>query len=222
MSIQNTKKLMFIATTIAILLAVSILMALYAGQDSDTVQYLKTAIPNNGLGAVYLTLILTLATAIGLPRQVAAISSGYLFGATLGTIIATIAAIFGCIITVTAARYLLHNKVNNYYPEKLTTVANFFNQQTFYKALTIRILPAGSNFLTNILAGTAKVSLLPYFLGSLLGFIPQMTLFSIMGSGIKVGAEQQGYFSVALLVIALILARWLYRRNKINTAKLVL
>jgi len=67
--------------------------------------------------------------------------------------------------------------VQRHYPQPLAKVSLFFSHDTFLKALIIRLLPAGSNFLTNVLAGTARSPFKPYVLGTAIGFLPQMTIF---------------------------------------------
>jgi len=148
-----------------------------------------------------------------LPRQIAALSAGFLFGAGFGVLLATISAIVGCLITLLLARKLLSNLVEQQYPEPLAKVSYFFSHHTFIKALIIRLVPAGSNFLTNVLAGTARTPISPFIFGSALGFIPQMTIFSLMGAGLQVNGQQQLMLSVVLLFMALLLSGYLYRKN---------
>lgn len=190
------------------------LATLLLGDYSIVIQnYLNTLIPKNLLGALTFTLILTPAMALGLPRQIAALSAGFLFGTGFGTLLATISAVLGCIVTLILARKLFANMVQRSYPKPLAKVSHFFSHNTFLKALIIRLLPAGSNFLTNVLAGTARSPIKPYVLGSALGFLPQMTIFSLMGAGLQVNGQQQLIISVILLVIALLLSSYLYQKT---------
>ena len=82
------------------------------------------------------------------------------------------------------------------------------------KALAIRLIPAGSNFLTNVLAGTAKAKVFPYLAGTMVGFLPQMTLFSMLGAGVNVGSKQQVIISVITIVIAGLLITYLYKSKR--------
>jgi uncharacterized membrane protein YdjX (TVP38/TMEM64 family) len=175
--------------------------------------YLHTLIPSTLLGGLIFTLLLTPAMALGLPRQIAALSAGFLFGANYGMVLATTAAVLGCLITLMLARKLFTQKVQHYYPQQLAKVSHFFRHDTFFKALIIRLIPAGSNFLTNVLAGTARSPIRPYVLGSALGFIPQMTIFSLMGAGLQVNGQQQLIISAVLLFFALLFSSYLYRKT---------
>ncbi|WP_019029703.1 TVP38/TMEM64 family protein [Colwellia piezophila] len=157
---------------------------------------------------------LSLATSIGLPRQIAALVAGINLGAVIGVIIATLAATLGCLITFSVARYLLSAKITRRYPNQLTKLSIFLGEQTFLKAIVIRILPIGSNFLTNIIAGVSKVSMPVYVSGSFIGFIPQMIIFSLAGSGIRLGAKNELIASAALFIIALVLTAYLVKKHK--------
>ena len=157
---------------------------------------------------------LSLATSIGLPRQIAALVAGINLGALFGVIVATLAATLGCLITFNVSRYLLSARITRKYPKQLKKLSTFLGEQTFLKAIVIRILPLGSNFLTNIIAGVSKVSMRAYVSGSFVGFIPQMIIFSLAGSGIRLGAQNELIASVVLFVIALLISGYLVKRNK--------
>ncbi len=166
------------------------------------------------LSTLLLFVFLSLGTSIGLPRQIAALVAGINLGALVGGIIATLAATLGCLITFTVSRYLLSDKITQKYPEQLTKLSDFLSEQTFLKAIVIRILPLGSNFITNIIAGVSKVSMRAYVSGSFVGFIPQMIIFSLAGSGIRLGAQNELIASGILFVIALLISAYLVKKHK--------
>ncbi|AWB59151.1 VTT domain-containing protein [Colwellia sp. Arc7-D] len=210
---KSTFKLALLTTVASLLLAIT-LATIFFGDYGVSIQlYLNALIPKTLTGALTFILLLTPALAIGLPRQIAALSAGFLFGAGFGVLLATISAIVGCLITLLLARKLLSNLVEQQYPEPLAKVSYFFSHHTFIKALIIRLVPAGSNFLTNVLAGTARTPISPFIFGSAVGFIPQMTIFSLMGAGLQVNGQQQMMLSLVLLVMALLLSGYLYRKN---------
>ena len=203
---KSTFKLALLTTVASLLLAIT-LATMFFGDYGVSIQlYLNALIPKTLTGALTFILLLTPALAIGLPRQIAALSAGFLFGAGFGVLLATISAIVGCLITLLLARKLLSNLVEQQYPEPLAKVSYFFSHHTFIKALIIRLVPAGSNFLTNVLAGTARTPISPFIFGSAVGFIPQMTIFSLMGAGLQVNGQQQLMLSLVLLVMALLLS----------------
>jgi uncharacterized membrane protein YdjX (TVP38/TMEM64 family) len=211
---QPPLKLSIFATLASLLLVITLATLLLGDYGVSLQHYLNTLIPNTLFGALTLTTITTFAMAIGLPRQIVALSAGFLFGASIGMLLATLAAVLACILTLMFARKLFANIVQRHYPNPLAKVSHFFSHDTFVKALIIRLLPAGSNFLTNVLAGTARSPMKPYIFGSALGFIPQMTIFSLMGAGLQVNGQQQLFISIILLVIAILLSGYLYQKKQ--------
>ena len=166
------------------------------------------------LNTTLLFVFLSIATSIGLPRQIAALVAGINLGAFIGLIIATLTTTLGCLITFSVARHFLRGTITRKYPNKLAMLSEFLGEQTFLKAIVFRILPLGSNFLTNIIAGVSKVSMPAYVGGSFVGFIPQMTIFSLAGSGIRLGAQNELIASATLFIIAMLLTAYLVKKHK--------
>jgi len=173
--------------------------------DKDSSQTINTLL---------LFVFLSLATSIGLPRQIAALVAGINLGAFIGMMLATIATTLGCLITFSVSRYLLSAKVTLKYPNQLAKLSEFIGERTFLKAIVIRILPLGSNFITNIIAGVSKVSMPAYVGGSFVGFIPQMIIFSLAGSGIRLGAQNELMASAILFIIAILLTTYLIKKHR--------
>ncbi|WP_440877182.1 TVP38/TMEM64 family protein [Thalassotalea sp. PLHSN55] len=213
MKISTTKKLALITTLFGILIGLSLWLSYNSLNHSSFYQDALALLPSGGLGIATLFIILAFATSVGLPRQVAAFACGFVLEITTGALLATAAALSGCLLTLLTSRALLTGIVTKKYPKALTSLAQFFSHDTFTKTLIIRFLPAGSNLLTNILAGVAKVPLTPYLLGSGIGFLPQMFIFSMMGNGVKLADKQQLLISISLFLVAAILSAYLYKRT---------
>jgi uncharacterized membrane protein YdjX (TVP38/TMEM64 family) len=216
---QQTKVLLILTSFIGVALFFGVFFSLDVLKNANLQPLLDQYIPQGYLGYLAALILLAILTSIGLPRQVAAFSCGYIFGITYGTLIATLAATIGCMLTLFIAKTFFRQKVLTTYPEKLNRISAFFSTHTFSKALIIRLLPAGSNFLTNVLAGIANIKFIPYVLGTCVGFVPQMLIFSLLGAGVKVGEQQQIILSLCLLIVALIFGYWLYRKEKKTNKK---
>jgi uncharacterized membrane protein YdjX (TVP38/TMEM64 family) len=212
---QQAKVLLILTSFIGVALAFGVFFSLDTLNNENLQPLLDRYIYQGYLGYLSALVLLAILTSIGLPRQVAAFSCGYIFGIIYGTLIATLAATIGCMLTLFIAKFFFREKVLDAYPEKLNRLSTFLSTHTFSKAFIIRLLPAGSNFLTNILAGIANIKFIPYVTGTCIGFIPQMLLFSLLGAGVKVGEKQQILLSLCLLVVALVLGYVLYRKEKI-------
>ena len=178
---------------------------------------------NNDSAKLFNSLVLfsclALATSLGLPRQIAALVAGINLGALLGAIIATLAATLGCLITFSISRYAFSKKITRKYPKRLEQLSLFISEKTFLKTIVIRILPIGSNFLTNIIAGVTQVSSKAFVGGSFVGFMPQMVIFSLAGSGIRLGAKNEMIASIILFFIAFVITAYLVKKHKATHKK---
>ncbi|MEM9602423.1 MAG: VTT domain-containing protein [Pseudomonadota bacterium] len=156
----------------------------------------------------------TLATAVGVPRQLIALISGFGFGLAVGLPLAIAACSLGAITTFLVSRHLARAWVQRRFPKIADALTRFAAEDTFLKILIIRFLPVGTNMLTNLAAGTTHIRARTFFLASLLGFLPQTSIFVLIGNGLKVRSTDQLILAGVLTVIALILSAWLYRKHR--------
>lgn len=155
-----------------------------------------------------------LATALALPRQIVSFLGGYAFGFGLGVVLALLATLTGCVTAFFYARLLGRGFIQRRFGERIRRVDEFLSGHPFSMALLIRLLPAGNNLITNLVAGVSSVRALPFILGSALGFIPQTLVFALVGSGVSVDPTLRIGLAVVLFVLSGVLGVWLYRRHR--------
>lgn len=166
------------------------------------------------LGGLLFVVAGWLLASIGLSRQVIAFLGGYGFGFLPGVLLAMLSVVAGCMTTFYVSRYLLRTFLLQRYAGDIERVGRFVDENTFTMALLIRLLPLGSNWMVNIAAGASGVRSLPFFLGSALGYIPQMLIFTLVGSGTRVDQFWQVAIAMALFIAAAVLGVMLYRRYR--------
>ena len=170
-----------------------------------------------GRGVKGLALFLALGwalTSIGLPRQLVAFLGGYAFGFVLGTGLALAATTLGCITAFMFARLLGRDMVARRFSDRIRRIDGFLSENPLAMTLLIRFLPLGSNFATNLAAGVSGVRAVPFFTGSAIGYVPQMVVFALLGSGINLDPEFRIAFSAVLFVVSGLLGIHLYRRYR--------
>lgn len=150
--------------------------------------------------------------ALGLPRQVIAFLGGYAFGLALGSALALLAAVFGCIAAFVYARLLGRELVAARFPARVRRIDDFLAENPLTMTLLIRFLPLGSNFLTNLAAGVSRVPPAPFIAGSALGYVPQTVVFAVIGSGVAVDLVFRVGLGAALFAASGALGVYLYRR----------
>lgn len=155
-----------------------------------------------------------LTTALGFPRQVVAFLGGYAFGFIAGTGLAAVAAVLGCVLAFFYARWLGRSLIQNRFPGRIRKVDAFLHEHPFSMAVVIRLLPVGSNVVTNLLAGVSSVRGLPFFAGSGVGYLPQTMVFALAGSGVNFNPALRLTLAGVLFVVSSLIGVWLYRRHR--------
>jgi len=155
-----------------------------------------------------------LLTAVGLPRQLVAFLGGYGFGFVWGTALATSAAAIGCVIAFFYARLFGRDLVQHRFPDRIKHIDDFLHDNPFTMTLLIRFLPFGSNLLTNLAAGVSSVHAAPFIAGSAIGYLPQMIVFALVGSGITLDPAFRISVSVVLFIASGALGAYLYRKYR--------
>ena len=170
---------------------------------------------NNGLeGRLLFVGVAALLTAAGFPRHIISFLGGYAFGLNLGFVLALIACGIGCTIAFFFARIIGRDWVKSKFPRRLDKADRFFSANTFTTTLLIRFMPAGSNFVTNLVAGVSGAKALSFIGGSTLGYIPQTVIFALLGSGFNLDPEFRITLSVVLFISSIALGIFLYRKYK--------
>ena len=153
-------------------------------------------------------------TGIGLPRQVICFLGGYAFGFGHGAALGLLATTVGCIAAFSYARLLGREFVVSRFPRRVKKIDSFLRDNPLTMTLLIRLLPVGSNLVTNLAAGVSGVRGTPFVLGSAIGYVPQTIIFALIGSGIALDPELRIGVSVVLFVISGAMGVYLYRKHR--------
>ncbi|MFM2480286.1 TVP38/TMEM64 family protein [Celerinatantimonas sp. YJH-8] len=152
-------------------------------------------------------------TGIGGPRQLLAALFGFLFGAVGGIAASLCCSLSGATLAYSVSRFVLFNTLQKRFGRKLEKFQRLVEHQPFLKILMIRLLPVGSNIITNLLSGCVAVRFIPFLLGSLLGYLPQTIIFALAGAGVGNASRYQLIVSVALGAISFAVGILLYRSH---------
>lgn len=171
-----------------------------------------------GKGVMGYLLFLGLAagfTAVGLPRQLFSFFAGYVFGAFWGTVIGTIGTAIGCAISFYYSRFAGRSAVEAKLGTRIAKLNAFLEKDPFQMTVVMRLLPVGSNILTNLIAGVSSISAVAFLGGSAVGYIPQTFIFALLGSGVNVDPAWRTTLSAVLLVVSSLIGYRLYRRYRV-------
>ncbi|WP_299002956.1 TVP38/TMEM64 family protein [uncultured Shewanella sp.] len=163
------------------------------------------------IGYVYVVLATFVFVLIGGPRQVNGLLYGYLFGALYGLVFAVLVSLVAASVNYWIAHYLLGHWLRAHFFKKINQFHQFCQRKPFYKVLTIRLFPVGSNLLTNVFCGCINIRYVSFITASAIGYIPQTLMFSLMGAGINALNNQLMYLSFVLFGVSMLLTHYLYR-----------
>ena len=199
----------------ATLVAAGFLLRAIDVESIVDVGWIDAEVRGRGLvGEALFLLVGMVFTAVGLPRQVIAFLGGYAFGFVLGTLLALLATVAGCATAFAYARLLGRELVLARFPRRVRQADDFLRENPFTMTLLIRLLPVGSNLLTNLVAGVSSVAMLPFLAGTALGHLPQTAVFTLVGSGINVETGLRTTLAAVLFLASALLGVFLYRRYR--------
>lgn len=167
----------------------------------------------DGYGWLLFILLTSLFTGVGLPRQVVSFLGGYAFGPFLGALLALAGTLGGCASAFYYSRLFGRKFVHRRFGKRTEKLNNLLKGSTFKISLIIRLMPVGSNVLTNILAGVSSAPAKAFIFGSGVGYIPQTLVFALLGSGVRVDPELRITLSILLFVVSSMLSFQLYRTH---------
>lgn len=153
-------------------------------------------------------------TGVGLPRQAVAFLGGYAFDITTGTLVSLAAQVIGCWLSFMYARFFGRDFVNKRFGKRLTKINMSLLKSPFSMTLVVRSLPVGSNILTNLAAGVSSIPVVPFLIGSAVGYLPQTFIFALLGSGIQVDPFWRIAAGVVLMAVSSGVGLWVYLRHR--------
>ena len=202
------------------LLLLSVLLGLMLAVQAGWFEHLTDSnwvanfIQRQGSGGLALLFAVgTLFTAVGGPRQIIAFVFGFALGGTVGALFSTFAALAGCLLSFYCARLTVREFLQKRFGIRLQRFERMIIHRTWLKVLMIRLLPVGSNLLTNLFAGATRVPVGGFLLGSFIGYLPQMLIFAYAGAGLGLSDQYQLGISLVLLLLSSFIGTYLYRNR---------
>jgi uncharacterized membrane protein YdjX (TVP38/TMEM64 family) len=129
--------------------------------------------------AIYIT-----AVALSLPGAlVLTVSSGFLFGAAVGTLASVIGATLGAAVIFLIARTACGEVLVRRAGPLAQRLAEGFREDAFSYLLFLRLVPVFPFFIVNLVPAIAGVRLAPFIAATALGIIPATLAFAFVGAG---------------------------------------
>ena len=114
-----------------------------------------------------------------------ALASGFIFGKWIGTMVIALSLSVGALIlyliTIFFFKDLIHQKLEN----KMTYLKELFKKNEFLYFLIYRFIGGIPFFIANTMPVIFNVKIKNYFLGTLIGMMPQLFIMVSIGSGLE-------------------------------------
>ena len=122
------------------------------------------------------------AVAFSLPGGlVLSLTTGFIFGRWVGTVLVVLAATLGATLAFLAARYLFADIARKRLGALGEKLSAGFTENAFSYLLFLRLVPLFPFFLVNLAPAFTKISLRTYVLGTLIGIIPGTFVYVNLG-----------------------------------------
>jgi uncharacterized membrane protein YdjX (TVP38/TMEM64 family) len=200
--------------TIFCILATAIGAYLLGGIDRVELQ---KWLQNLGIWAPIIYIVIySIATICILPSTPLNLSGGAIFGSFWGTVWTTIAAVVAAVLSFAFSRTIGRDLVAHKLAGKWQNIDREMHRGGFFYMFAIRLLPLIPYGIVNFAAGLTAIKFRDYFFGTLLGTVPGILPFVMMGAGLT--ALKQGDvfpFLVALALTGMLIftATWYRRRT---------
>jgi uncharacterized membrane protein YdjX (TVP38/TMEM64 family) len=200
------------------------LMAVYFSplrEHLTHLQQIKADLAEFGMAApLVFALLVTVLTAIGLPRLALYPIGGMAFGMAEGLLMNLIGTVGGAYLTFAYARWAGRSMVMKKWPG-LARVTTRLDGRGFLSVALIRQMPS-PGFLTNLLFGISSVRTRCYLIGTAIGSIPSAIPATLIGSSLSHDSDTHriGYIiaSGSVVVVMWLVFGWLFRRHMRDSA----
>lgn len=164
-------------------------------------------------GIVLFFVLSGIGTFFFIPRQILSLVAGYFYGWKIAVITVSLGAGLGCLFSMGYGSFLAKNFFRAKMKNRIACLENIFKKSAFGIALGIRIMPVGSNTLLNMIVGATNIPFWSFWLGSLLGYIPQNMLFAVLGNAGKTELDPAVYTSLLLYAALFLVGFCIVKKN---------
>ncbi|HRK17896.1 MAG TPA: VTT domain-containing protein [Hyphomicrobiaceae bacterium] len=159
------------------------------------------------LAALAYVAVYVLAVSFSMPGAVfLTLAGGFLFGATLGTLLTVTGATIGATIIFLFAKTLFGENALERFGAPAAKLADGIRRNAASYLLVLRLVPLFPFFLVNLVPAFVGVPLATYVVTTFFGIIPGTAVFSLAGSGLGTVLDQGGAITPSSILTPQIVA----------------
>ena len=158
------------------------------------------------LAVCIVMLMYAVSVAFSIPgATILTLAGGLVFGTVLGAIYVNVGATSGAIGVFIFARYLLGEKLQEKYAEKLAKFNNEIEINGYSYLLTLRFIPLFPFWMINLFAGLTKIPLRTYVWTTAIGILPGSLVYTYTGNQLNTINSVSDIFSWNILLAFVLL-----------------
>ncbi|NVJ99254.1 MAG: TVP38/TMEM64 family protein [Alphaproteobacteria bacterium] len=127
---------------------------------------------------------------------------GAVAGPAAGTVFALFGVTLGSLLAFMTARYFCHEWVENRFPEQSRKVTKAVKRSGWMYVTLMRLAPGIPVGLTNLLAGLSRINIVVFGLATLLGSIPWIIFYVLMGKQLMTMNSITNLLNIEILLVA--------------------
>lgn len=161
---------------------------------------------NYFLAVILFILIYAVSVAFSIPgATILTLSGGLVFGTILGALYVNVGATSGAIGVFLFARYLLGDKLQEKYADKLAKFNRELEINGYSYLLTLRFIPLFPFWMINLFAGLTKIPLRTYAWTTAFGILPGSLVYTYTGNQLNTINSLKDIFSWNILLAFVLL-----------------
>ncbi len=164
-----------------------------------------------------------LAVVMGMPVLVLVSVGALVFEPWPGMLYALVGMVAGAVVTYAVGRFTGAQAMDGLMQGKLAVLGKHLQKRGLLTMITVRVLPLAPFVVINMLAGSMRVRMSDYVLGTLIGLTPGTVLISLFMGQLSQAwqrhPEVRIYLGAAAGLAAVLLAGWLLRRRLAPSSK---
>jgi uncharacterized membrane protein YdjX (TVP38/TMEM64 family) len=158
------------------------------------------------LSVVLFMLIYAVSVAFSIPgATILTLTGGLIFGTITGALYVNIGATSGAIMVFIFARYLLGEKIQTKYKDKLDKFNQELDTNGYSYLLTLRFIPLFPFWMINLFAGLTKIPLKTYAWTTAIGILPGSLVYTYTGKQLNTINSLKDIFSLNILLAFILL-----------------
>lgn len=150
-------------------------------------------------------------TLLPVPKNIATIAAGAVFGLVPGAALAWSGAMTGAVLAYGVSRALGRDAVDRLMRGRLSTATTAIANQGFLALVLVRLVPVVPFTVINYGAGVTAISLRSYVAGSAVGMIPGTVAYAALGASTGTNPTRIGAAVAALVLLTV--AGWVFRER---------